>query len=91
MTGTPATSNGIVYVTASDSTLYALRESSGAKIWSFHVNGGFGLGYGWPVITQGRLFIGAGDGALYALSASSGSKIWSFAAGDALSSPTIGQ
>ena len=54
-------------------------------------SGGFGLGRGWPVITQGIVFIGAGDGNLYAFNASNGGKVWSFAAGDSVSSPTIGQ
>ena len=36
------TYNGIVYITAADSVLYALRESNGSKVWSFPRSGGFG-------------------------------------------------
>ena len=89
--GTPAVSNGLVYVASGDNTLYALHTSNGSTAWKVAKSGGFGLGRGWPVITQGIVFIGAGDGNLYAFNASNGGKVWSFAAGDSVSSPTIGQ
>src|SRR3954464_9988581 len=36
----PVVANGVVYVGSSDNNVYALNAATGAKLWSFTINGG---------------------------------------------------
>ena len=69
--------NGVVYVDSADGTLYALKASTGAKLWSFATNAPMSSS---PAVANGVVYVGSDDYNLYALKASTGAKLWSYAA-----------
>ena len=75
--GTPAISNGIVYVGGYNGTLYALDLEDGRDVWDKPVGDGSPI-VGGPAVGGGLVVVGSSDGALYAFDAADGSLRWSF-------------
>ncbi len=81
---TPLIANGVMYLTASWSRVFAIDVRSGAIIWSYdpEVPREYGERACCDVVNRGvaiygdRIFVGTFDGRLIALDASTGSKIW---------------
>ena len=75
----PAVVNGMVYVGSVDKNVYALKASTGAKLWSFRTGGQ--VLFSAPAVANGVVYIGSGDSKVYALKASTGAKLWSYTIG----------
>jgi outer membrane protein assembly factor BamB len=82
----PAIVNGVVYVDSNDGYLYALKASTGAKLWRATFFGGT-AGCS-PAVANGVVYVGA-NVKLYALNANTGAKLWSYTMGFVISSPTV--
>jgi len=90
--GSPAVSNGTVYVGSSNMTsldykVYALNASTGAHIWNYTTGGPIASS---PTFANGNIYVGSNNGLLYALQ-DSGSILWTYNTGAAigLSSPAV--
>lgn len=70
----PSISDGKVFAFASEGSLYALNESTGALVWGFNASSSLFYTSTSPVYVDGRVFINAGD--VYALNATSGEVLW---------------
>src|SRR5579863_3568306 len=82
----PAVANGVVYVGSQDNNVYALKASTGTKLWSYAM---FSAGSS-PAVANGVVYVGSYDFNVYALNASSGAELWSYATrGSVYSSPAV--
>lgn len=70
---TPAVADGVVYVGATDSNLYALSATSGRHLWSFRAQGAI---LSPPTVVDGVVYFGSSDGRVYALNAKTGEPLW---------------
>jgi len=85
----PAVVNGVVYIGATNmnGTLYALKASTGAKLWSAITTRTV---VSSPAVANGVVYVGSYDDLVYAFDASTGAGLWSTDLGDlVLSSPTV--
>ena len=74
----PVVEHGVVYVGAFTGTLYALKASTGALLWSYYVGGNYSGLASSPAVANGVVYVGAGDThTVYALNASTGALVWS--------------
>jgi outer membrane protein assembly factor BamB len=81
----PAVANGVVYVGSYDSSVYALKAYTGAKVWSYPTGGGISS----PAVANGVVYVGAND-SIDALNAATGALLWSYSTGKAVnSSPAV--
>jgi outer membrane protein assembly factor BamB len=71
--GTPAVSNGTVYVGSEDSALYALDADTGKLLWRVENTGTF---FAAPLIQDGVVYAPSQDGYIYALDERSGVLFW---------------
>ena len=87
----PAVANGVVYVGNENFKVYALKASTGARLWSRNVIGV--RADSSPAVANGVVYIGSAYHnvhALNALNAKTGALLWSYATGDGVfSSPTV--
>lgn len=87
--GTPAYSDGLIFIGAYDNNLYLLNAKSGEFIWKFAAEGGI---VSKPVIYEGNVYIGSEDQRLYCINVRSGKEIWSYYTnGPIRSSPHISE
>jgi outer membrane protein assembly factor BamB len=63
--------NGVVFVGSGDN-VYALKASTGAKLWSFATGG---VVESSPAVANGVVYVGSEDGNVYALKASTGANV----------------
>jgi outer membrane protein assembly factor BamB len=73
----PAVANGVVYV-GSDfvgNNVYALKASTGAKLWQFTTGGGVDTS---PAVANVVIYVGSDDFNVYALNASTGALLWKY-------------
>jgi outer membrane protein assembly factor BamB len=85
----PAVVNGVVYFGATDmnGNLYALKASTGAKLWSAVTSK---IVVSSPAVANGVVYVGSYDDNVYALNASTGAYLWLTDIGDlVVSSPTV--
>jgi len=89
--GTPAVSDGLVYLGGYNGKICAFNSSSLAVRWVYPREGYLDEPVvGGPVVAQGKVYIGASDGKLYALDAETGDREWEFQTGDKIwSTPAI--
>ncbi len=81
----PVVTNGILYASAYDGTLFALNAATGEKLWSDLVAAG-----STPAVSKGILYVGGLDSVVHALNAITGTALWSFNTGGYLeSAPTV--
>ncbi|TVQ24712.1 MAG: hypothetical protein EA367_01340 [Leptolyngbya sp. DLM2.Bin15] len=82
-----AANNDLVYISSSDSYLYALDKTTGQKVWSFLTASEI---LSSPAIWNGIIYSGSWDNHLYAIDAETGREIWRFrTAGEITSSPAV--
>jgi outer membrane protein assembly factor BamB len=71
----PAVANGIVYVVVQKNSVWALKASTGAKLWKYSSKD--------PVegltLADGVVYAGAGDSAVFALDGKTGKALWTYA------------
>jgi outer membrane protein assembly factor BamB len=80
-----ALANGMLFV-ASGASMYGLKASSGAIVWTYTTKAGAGS----PAVANGMVYFGSFDHYLYALDAASGKLVWKFMTGDGVdSTPTV--
>jgi len=72
----PAAVKGVVYIGSRDNNVYALKASTGAKLWSYTT--GAMVYISSPAVAKGVVYIGSFDDNVYALNASTGAKLWSY-------------
>jgi hypothetical protein len=85
----PAFANGMVFVGSQDNNVYALNESTGAKIWSYKTEDNVASS---PAVTDGVVFVGSHDNNVYALNESTGALIWNYTTGARVhSSPAVAE
>ena len=68
--------NGVVYVGSDDYSVYALKATTGAKLWSFAT--GFYV-CASAAVANGVVYIASEDNNVYALNAITGAELWRFA------------
>jgi outer membrane protein assembly factor BamB len=91
----PTIADGTVFVSSSDSNLYAVDESSGSLLWTFEEPAGdSGWSddlFGGPTVHEGTVYIGSTDSNLYALDGETGESGWTFSDGDSImaTAPTV--
>ncbi len=84
----PAVMNGVLYVTVG-SALFALRASTGSKVWSYDTRQD--LFFTVPTIADGVVYLTSTNGVVYSFNAATGAKRWSRVVGGQLdSAPALG-
>ncbi|PWB74237.1 MAG: protein kinase [Anaerolineales bacterium] len=87
--GTPAISQGILYIGSYDNNLYALDAAEGKFQWKYPADGGI---VSRPVLTDGNVYFGSEDKRLHVVSARSGKVVWTYYTdGPIRSSPRIAE
>jgi outer membrane protein assembly factor BamB len=85
----PAVVNGVVYFGATDydGNLYALKASTGAKLWSYITSKVVASS---PAVANGVVYVGSYDDFVYAVNARTGAGLWGTDLGDLIeTSPTV--
>jgi outer membrane protein assembly factor BamB len=83
----PALADGVVYVTGTDGTLYALSADTGQPFWRFYLGPTFPSA---PTVAGGTVYVGTADGRLHAIDAQQGLERWQFAtAGPVFGAPAV--
>src|SRR6266404_4803278 len=81
----PIVVDGVIYVSAPQSRVYAVDAVSGKVIWKFDphvrvnmaINGSYSAGVNAGVaVWEGKVFVGTGDCRLIAMDAAAGKKLW---------------
>ena len=75
ITSSPVITQGIIYISSVDSTLYALDAKTGWVIWRYRLGK---PSISTPYIHDDQLYVGAIDGIIYCLEASSAREIWRY-------------
>ncbi|MGA7988456.1 MAG: PQQ-binding-like beta-propeller repeat protein [Candidatus Dormiibacterota bacterium] len=84
----PAVVNGVLYVTVA-SALFALRASTGSKMWSYDTRQD--LYFTVPTVANGVVYLTTTNGVVYSFNAATGAKRWSRSVGGRLeSAPALG-
>jgi outer membrane protein assembly factor BamB/tRNA A-37 threonylcarbamoyl transferase component Bud32 len=87
--GTPAISQGVLYVGSYDNNLYALSAADGNFQWKYPTDAGV---VSRPIIVDGNVYFGSEDKRLHVVSARSGKVVWSYYTnGPIRSSPQIAE
>ncbi|TMK72277.1 MAG: hypothetical protein E6G50_04210 [Actinobacteria bacterium] len=68
----PAVGNGIVYIGSNDKHVYALRATTGAKLWRAAVGGDPSA----PALVGSELYVSANNAFAYAFNAATGKQLW---------------
>ena len=83
----PAVVDGVVYVGCGETSICALKATSGKLLWSYATGD---YVFSSPTVVNGVVYVGSFDGNVYALNSASGEKLWSYAAGSSiLCSPAV--
>lgn len=83
----PAVANGVVYTGSLDGNVYALKASTGIKLWSHGIGNGV---FSSPAVVNGVVYVGSENGIIYALNTAKGTQVWSYNAGGIIdSSPAV--
>lgn len=82
----PVVANGILYISATDKTLYALDASNGDILWNYTFLGN-GIASS-PAVSEGVVYVGAALG-LFAFDAKTGTELWVKPAYAYSSSPAV--
>jgi outer membrane protein assembly factor BamB len=73
--GTPAISDGSLFIGSYDNNLYALDATDGKFQWKYPAEGGI---VSCPAILDGNIYIGSEDKLLHVVSARSGKVVWTY-------------
>jgi eukaryotic-like serine/threonine-protein kinase len=74
--GSPAVSDGVLYVGSTDGSLYALSSADGSLRWKFATRGPIPSS---PAVAHGAAYFGSVDGNIYAVDVATGKERWHFA------------
>ena len=74
--GSPAISNGVVFVGSVDTFLYAIDQVTGQLKWKFETNGSIDSS---PAVADGLVYFGTYEGLFYAVDEKTGTLKWKFA------------
>ena len=69
----PVVDDGTVYLTSTDSRVYAVSAADGSREWSIGTNGGLNA---TPAVADGILYVPTNNGSVLALSSGTGSGQW---------------
>jgi eukaryotic-like serine/threonine-protein kinase len=87
--GTPAISQGLIYIGSYDNNLYALNAADGKFQWKYPTDGGVVTR---PSVFDGNVYFGSEDKRLHVVSARSGKVVWTYYTnGPIHSSPRIAE
>jgi len=87
--GTPAISQGSLFIGSYDNNLYALDASNGEFQWKYPTEGGI---VSCPAILDGNIYVGSEDKLLHVVSQRSGKVVWTYYTdGPVRSSPRIAE
>ncbi len=87
--GTPAVSQGTVYVGCYDNNLYAINAADGKFRWKYAADGGI---VSRPAVYEDNVFFGSQDRMLHVVSMRSGKVVWTYPTGGPIhSSPRIAE
>jgi len=75
ITGSPAISDGVIYIGSLDTNLYAVDQQTGRQKWRFKTEGPIASS---PAVANGVVYFSSNDGGFYALAADSGRVMWRF-------------
>jgi outer membrane protein assembly factor BamB len=70
--------DGVLYISAMDGSVTALRAVDGAPLWTARTGG---YCHSSPAVEDGRVIVGSADGVVYAFDARTGRRIWRRATG----------
>lgn len=83
----PAVVDGVVYEASGNGSVYALKASSGAQLWSYNTGSAISSS---PAVAAGMVYADSHGGDIYALNAATGVLQWTFATGSpVVSSPAV--
>jgi outer membrane protein assembly factor BamB len=71
----PTLHNGVLFFGSGDSSVYAVRSSTGELLWSYKTDD---VVHSSPVVDHEKLIVGSFDGNVYALRCDNGGLIWKF-------------
>ena len=74
--GSPAISNGVVFVGSVDTFFYAIDQATGRLKWKFETNGSIQSS---PAISDGLIYFATYEGLIYAVDENTGTLKWKFA------------
>ncbi len=87
--GTPAISQGLLYIGSYDNNLYGLNAADGKFQWKYPTDGGVVTR---PVVYDGNIYFGSEDKRLHVISARAGKVVWTYYTnGPIRSSPRIAE
>jgi serine/threonine protein kinase len=87
--GTPAISQGVLYVGSYDNNLYALNAADGNFQWKYPTEGGV---VSRPLVADGNVYFGSEDKRLHVVGVRSGKVVWTYYTnGPVRSSPQIAE
>jgi outer membrane protein assembly factor BamB/tRNA A-37 threonylcarbamoyl transferase component Bud32 len=87
--GTPAISQGVLYVGSYDNNLYALNAADGKFQWKYPTEGGV---VSRPLVADGNVYFGSEDKRLHVVGVRSGKVVWTYYTnGPVRSSPQIAE
>ncbi len=69
----PTVSDGMVFISSMDGSLYALDEKTGALRWSLATGGSI---YSSPAVSNGIVYVGSRNGGIYAINEQTGGLAW---------------
>ena len=69
----PAVSDGLIFISSWDGTVYALNENTGALVWSMQTGASI---YSSPAVANGIVYVGSRNGGMYAINEQTGALIW---------------
>jgi outer membrane protein assembly factor BamB len=76
----PAIAEGVVYVSARQAGVYALKAETGEQLWHYPEEAILRV-LASPVVADGLVYVNAEDGRLYALDSATGQLQWDVAPG----------
>jgi outer membrane protein assembly factor BamB len=86
----PAIADDYAIVACIDGEVIAFNATTGAKLWTYYIEGSTNLVWSSPAIDSGRVYVGARNNDFYCLNQSTGGLLWSYATGGPiLSSPLV--
>ncbi len=85
----PAISDGYAVVACINGEIIGFNSTTGAKLWTYYIEGTQNLVWSSPAIDSGRVFVGARNNNLYCLNQSNGDLLWSYATGDSVNSSPL--
>ncbi len=85
----PAIVDGYAIVACINGEVIAFNATTGAKLWTYYIEGSTNLVWSSPAIDSGRVYVGTRNNNFYCLNQSTGALIWTFATGDTINTSPL--